>query len=70
MAEPIFMKVGKYIMAPEPISTTYFINLSYQSVSLYVNPPTVARQLLDKKVTAGDNTHATMEELLNVWFPM
>jgi hypothetical protein len=26
MPEPIFMKLGMYIMAPEPISTAYFIN--------------------------------------------
>jgi hypothetical protein len=32
MPEPIFMKLGMYIMAPEPISTVYFINPSHQSV--------------------------------------
>jgi hypothetical protein len=26
MPEPIFMKLGMYIMAPEPIATAYFIN--------------------------------------------
>jgi hypothetical protein len=36
MREPIYMKLGMHIMAPEPISTSYFINLSYQSVCLYV----------------------------------
>jgi hypothetical protein len=36
IAEPIFMKLGMYIMAPELISTTYFINPSHQSVCLYV----------------------------------
>jgi hypothetical protein len=28
MPEPIFMKLGMYIMTPEPISTAYFINPS------------------------------------------
>jgi hypothetical protein len=36
MDEPIFMKLGMYIMAPEPISTEYFINPSHQFVCLYV----------------------------------
>jgi hypothetical protein len=33
------MKLGMDIMAPEPISTAYFINPSHQSVCLYVYPP-------------------------------
>jgi hypothetical protein len=36
MPEPIFMKLGMYITAPEPISTAYFINPSHQSVCLFV----------------------------------
>jgi hypothetical protein len=36
MPEPIFIKLGLYIMAPEPMSTAYFINPSHQSVCLYV----------------------------------
>jgi hypothetical protein len=35
-------------MAPEPISTAYFINLSHWYVSLYVNPHIVARQQYGK----------------------
>jgi hypothetical protein len=31
MAEPIFMKFGMYIMAPEPISTAHFIDPSHQA---------------------------------------
>jgi hypothetical protein len=38
MDEPIFMKLGMYFMAPEPISTAYFINPSHQSVSVCVSP--------------------------------
>jgi hypothetical protein len=38
MPEPIFMKCGMYVMAPESISVVYFINPSYQSVCLYVYP--------------------------------
>jgi hypothetical protein len=32
------MKLGMYSMAPEPISTAYFINPSHQSVCLFVCP--------------------------------
>jgi hypothetical protein len=67
MAEPIFMKLGMYIMAPEPILKAYFINPSHQSVCLYVypfiidrqrlgkNPLIVARQRLSKNVPAVMN---------------
>jgi hypothetical protein len=33
--EPIIMKFG--VIAPEPVRTAYFINLSHQFVCLYVN---------------------------------
>jgi hypothetical protein len=46
MLEPVFVKLGMYIMAPEPISTVYFINPSHQSVSPYVYPSFLARQRL------------------------
>jgi hypothetical protein len=36
MAEPVFMKLGMYIMAHEPISMVYFIYPFHQSVCLYV----------------------------------
>jgi hypothetical protein len=38
MPEPIFMKLGLYIMEPEPISMAYFINSSHQSVSVCLSP--------------------------------
>jgi hypothetical protein len=57
-------------MAPEPISTAYFINPSHQSVCLYVYPPIVARQRLGKNVTAATNTQATIEGLLDMSFSM
>jgi hypothetical protein len=44
MAEPIFMRLGMHIMAPDSISTVYFIWPSNQSVCLYVYLPIVARQ--------------------------
>jgi hypothetical protein len=56
MSEPNFMKLGMYIMAPEPISTAYFINPSHQFVCLYVSLPTVAMQRLGKHVLAARNT--------------
>jgi hypothetical protein len=68
MPEPIFMKLGMYIMAPEPISTAYFINPSHQSVCLYVYPLIVARQRLGKNITAETNTQVTIEELLDASF--
>jgi hypothetical protein len=34
--EPIVMKLGIYIMVPEPVWTVYFIHASHQSVCLYV----------------------------------
>lgn len=45
------MKLGMYIMAPGPISSTYFINLSLLSVCLYVYPFAVARQRLGKNAS-------------------
>jgi hypothetical protein len=38
MRDPIFMKLGMYIMGTEPILAAYFINPSHQSVCLYVYP--------------------------------
>jgi hypothetical protein len=38
MDELISMKLGTYIMAPEPISSAYFINPSRHSVSVCVSP--------------------------------
>jgi hypothetical protein len=35
-AEPIFTKLGMYVMAPEPISVEYFLNPSQQSVCVFL----------------------------------
>jgi hypothetical protein len=70
MPEPIVMKLGMHIMAPEPISTAYLKNPSHQSVCLYVYPPIVARQRLGKNVTATTNTQVTIDELLDSSFSM
>jgi hypothetical protein len=77
MAEPIFMKLDMYIMATEPISTTYFMNpcvsvcvfrLSLQSNgSVKCIPPFGARQRLGKHVPA-QRIHTTIEELLDASF--
>jgi hypothetical protein len=67
-AEPIFIQLGMYIVAPEPISTAHFINPSHQSVCLYVYLPTVAWQRLDKIFSASMNKQATLKELLNTSF--
>jgi hypothetical protein len=68
MAESIFTKLGMYIVAPESISTAYFINPSHKSVYLYVYPPLVARQRLHKHFTAAKVKHPTIVELLNASF--
>jgi hypothetical protein len=60
------MKFGMYTIATELISTAYFINPSHQSVCLYVYPAIFHRQRFGKKTTAGTNTQATIEELLDV----
>jgi hypothetical protein len=57
MAEPVFTKLGIYIMAPQPISTAYFINPSHQSVCMHVNPFIIPRQRFGENVTAATNTH-------------
>jgi hypothetical protein len=67
LSEQIFKKLGTHIMAPQPISTTYFRNPSQQSVCLYVYRPFVARQRLHKNVTAGTNIHATINNRIIVW---
>jgi hypothetical protein len=41
--EPIWMTLGMYILASEPISVAYFKNPSHQSVCLYVCSPIVAK---------------------------
>jgi hypothetical protein len=70
MPEPIFMKLGICIMAPEPISTVYVINPSHQSVCLNLYPLIVARQRLGKNINVSTNTRARIEELLDATFSM
>jgi hypothetical protein len=65
MVQPIFMKLGMYIMTRDPISVACFINPSSQPVCLYVYPLIVARQRLGKDVTAATNTDATIASLLD-----
>jgi hypothetical protein len=69
MPEPIFMKLGMYITAPEPISMAYLRNPSHQSLCLYVYPPIVARQWLGKNVFVAMNTQGAIE-LLDMSFSM
>jgi hypothetical protein len=60
LIKPVFKKLGMYIVAPEPISMAYSINLSHQPVCLYVHPHIVASQRIGKNVTAAMNAHATV----------
>jgi hypothetical protein len=51
MPKPVFMKLGIYIMAPEPISMTYFINhasFSMRSVPYQRRGPSVYPQSLER----------------------
>jgi hypothetical protein len=61
------MKLHKYTIASDPISTEYFINAFHRFVCLYVY---VARQRLGRNLTAGTNIHAVTEELLDASFCM
>jgi hypothetical protein len=69
MPEPIFMKLGMYILAPEPISAAYFINPCHQFMSVCVSP-TVARQRIVKNVTVVTSKHAAIEEVSDAPCPM
>jgi hypothetical protein len=70
MPERIFMKLGMYIMASEPISNgVLYISLPPACLSVYVSP-IVARQRLGTNFIAARNTHATIEELLDVSLSM
>jgi hypothetical protein len=52
-------------MAPEPISTAYFINpLPSVCVYMFILPSLLGNGLV-KRVTAAKNTHATIEESLD-----
>jgi hypothetical protein len=68
--EPVVMEFDVYIIAPETISTAYFIYPSYQSACMYMYSSNVARQRLTKYITASTNTPATIEELVDASFSM
>jgi hypothetical protein len=70
MPEPASMKLGMHTMAPEPISTAYFLKPSQQSVCLCVYHSIVARQRLGKNVTETTNAYAKMEEFLDASLSM
>jgi hypothetical protein len=68
MTEPIFIRLSMCIMAPEPISTAYFINPSHQSVSM-CNPSLL---LVNGSVNTfqRQRIHATIDEFLDASFTM
>jgi hypothetical protein len=68
-AEPIFMKLGINIMAPDLNSMVYLINPSHQSVCICIPLPLLGNGLV-KKIIVATNTYATIEELLDQWFSM
>jgi hypothetical protein len=57
-----------HITALEAISMAYFINPSNASVSLYVYPPTVAKQRLGRNVPVTTNTHAKKGKIVGLIF--
>jgi hypothetical protein len=81
MPEPILIKFDMHIMAPEPISTAYFINPSRQSVSGCVSilslqgnglikfiPPFSTTQRLGKHFPVATNTRCYMRIVGRVIF--
>jgi hypothetical protein len=60
MPEPIFMKLGMYIMGTEPISRPYFINSFHQSVypSYHLNV-TVRLSVSSLHLLPGNNSAYT-----------
>jgi hypothetical protein len=48
MSEPIFIRLGIYVVVPEPISVAYFINPPNQPVCLCMYPPNVAKKRFGK----------------------
>jgi hypothetical protein len=55
--EPICLKLGMYTMAPEPISTAYFRNLSISLCAVCVSSTIAARQRLGRHIAVATNTH-------------
>jgi hypothetical protein len=49
-------KLGMHIMALEPISAAYFINLSYHPMCLYIYPSVTAKQWFTENITVVTNT--------------
>jgi hypothetical protein len=64
LSEPIFMKLGMNIMAPEPISMAYFIDPFHQSGCLYMYINIIAKQQLSNNFTVVMSTYETVEELV------
>jgi hypothetical protein len=56
------MNLGMYIMTPEPISTAFFVKPHPTKGVL----PSVGRQLLGEDFTAAANSHAAIEELVDM----
>jgi hypothetical protein len=56
MPEPISVKLRMHTMAPEPLSTAYFINPISLCACICI-PPIVTRQRLSKHFPAATNTH-------------
>jgi hypothetical protein len=63
-----WLKLGIHTMAYEPISATYFMNISHQSLCLYVYLHIATTQRLDKNITTATNTHAIIKELRHASF--
>jgi hypothetical protein len=68
MHKPVFMKLGMYIMAPEPISAAYFINPSHHSVCLNVYPTLSLLGNGSVDTFPWQRIQTTIEELLEASF--
>jgi hypothetical protein len=63
MPEPLFTKLGIYIMANEPISVAYLIYPSHPPVCLYVYPLSLIGNG-SADTLSGQRIHAAVEEFL------
>jgi hypothetical protein len=81
MAEPIFMKLGIYNIAPEPISTAYFMNppsvCVYMRISLSLLGNGLVKITLSllgstliKMLPRQTDMHTTVKELLDASYSM
>jgi hypothetical protein len=66
--EPVFMNLGMYILATEPITTAFSIYVVTQSISLLCIRPSAYRLRLSGNVTTATNTRKNRRIIAGVLF--